>query len=58
MTWVWENYKEFFIWNLTDALSQLITFYNVQGTCFLFCATSVLKMYFLNTDFIWLVTYS
>ncbi len=31
---------------------------HIQATCVFFCATSVVQMYFLNTDFIWLVFYS
>ncbi len=26
---------------------------HLQATCVFFCATSVVKMYFLNTDLIW-----
>ncbi len=31
---------------------------HLQGTCALFCATSEVQMYFLNTDFMLLVIYS
>ncbi len=31
---------------------------HIQATCVFFCATSVVQMYFLNIDFIWLVFYS
>ncbi len=28
---------------------------HLQATCVFFCATSVVQIYFLNTDFIWLI---
>ncbi len=28
---------------------------HLQATCVFFCATSVVQMYFLNTDLIWLI---
>ncbi len=31
---------------------------HLQATCVFFCAISVVQLYFLNTDLIWLVTHS